>query len=126
MSTDLFTVHPEDLIDLAASVMDWEHLRHVPVEDHEGHLVGLVTHRQLLRQVSQGQAGRPVAVREIMNPDPITVSPETTTLEALDLMRSSKLGCLPVVQDTKLVGLVTESDFIDVSARLLDEWLRHP
>jgi CBS domain-containing protein len=88
--------------------------------------VGLVTHRQLLRQVSQGQAGRPVAVREIMNPDPITVSPETTTLEALDLMRSSKLGCLPVVQDTKLVGLVTESDFIDVSARLLDEWLRHP
>jgi CBS domain-containing protein/gamma-glutamylcysteine synthetase len=124
MSTDLFTVHPEDLIDLAASVMDWEHLRHVPVEDHEGHLVGLVTHRQLLRQVSQGQSGRPVAVREIMRPDPVTVTPETTTLEALELMRSSKLGCLPVVQDGKLVGLVTESDFIDVSARLLDEWLR--
>jgi CBS domain-containing protein/gamma-glutamylcysteine synthetase len=124
MSTDLFTVHPEDLIDLAASVMDWEHLRHVPVEDHEGHLVGLVTHRQLLRQVSQGQAGRPVAVREIMRPEPVTVTPETTTLEALGLMRTSKLGCLPVVQDGKLVGLVTESDFIDVSARLLTEWLR--
>jgi CBS domain-containing protein len=124
MSTDLFTVHPEDLIDLAASVMDWEHLRHVPVEDHEGHLVGLVTHRQLLRQVSQGQSGRPVAVREIMRPDPVTVTPDTGTLEALELMRSSKLGCLPVVQDGKLVGLVTESDFIDVSARLLDEWLR--
>ncbi|NOT30164.1 MAG: CBS domain-containing protein [Planctomycetes bacterium] len=124
MSTDLFTVHPEDLIDLAASVMDWEQLRHVPVEDHEGHLVGLVTHRQLLRQVSQGQSGRPVAVREIMKPDPITVTPETTTIEALDLMRASNLGCLPVVQDGKLVGLVTESDFIDVSARLLDEWLR--
>jgi gamma-glutamylcysteine synthetase len=45
---------------------------HVPVEDHEGHLVGLVTHRQLLRQVSQGQSGRPFAVREIMRPDPIT------------------------------------------------------
>ena len=124
MSTDLFTVHPEDLVDLAASVMDWEHLRHVPVEDHEGHLVGLVTHRQLLRQISQGQAGRPVAVREIMKPDPITVTPETTTIQALDIMRASKLGCLPVVQDGKLVGLVTESDFIDVSARLLDEWLR--
>ena len=39
-------------------------------------------------------------------------------------MRADKLGCLPVVQDGKLVGLVTESDFIDVSARLLDEWLR--
>jgi CBS domain-containing protein/gamma-glutamylcysteine synthetase len=124
MSTDLFTVHPEDLIDLAASVMDWEHLRHVPVEDHEGHLVGLVTHRQLLRQVSQGEAGRPVAVREIMRPNPVTVTPETTTLDALMLMRTSKLGCLPVAQDGKLVGLVTESDFIDVSARLLTEWLR--
>ncbi|HEX6884929.1 MAG TPA: CBS domain-containing protein [Planctomycetota bacterium] len=124
MTTDLFTVHPEDLIDLAASVMDWKHLRHVPVEDHEGHLVGLVTHRMLLRQVSHGQGNRPVAVREIMRPDPITVTPETTTLEALGRMRSSKVGCLPVLQDGKLVGIVTESDFIDVSARLLDEWLR--
>jgi CBS domain-containing protein len=124
MSTDLFTVHPEDLIDLAASVMDWEHLRHVPVEDHQGHLVGLVTHRQLMRLVSQGQAGKPVAVREIMRPDPITVAPETTTVDALELMRTQRLGCLPVVQDGKLVGLVTESDFIDVSARLLVDWLR--
>jgi len=124
MTTDLFTVHPEDLIDLAASVMDWKHLRHVPVEDHEGHLVGLVTHRMLLRQVSHGQGNRPVAVREIMRPDPITVTPETTTLEALGRMRTSKVGCLPVLQDGKLVGIVTESDFIDVSARLLDEWLR--
>lgn len=124
MSTDLFTVHPEDLIDLAASVMDWEHLRHVPVEDHEGHLVGLVTHRMLLRQVSQGQAGRPVAVREIMNPTPVTISPDVTTIEALRLMRGKRLGCLPVVQDGKLVGIVTESDILDVSSRLLDEWLR--
>jgi CBS domain-containing protein/gamma-glutamyl:cysteine ligase YbdK (ATP-grasp superfamily) len=124
MSTDLFTVHPEDLIDLAASVMDWEHLRHVPVEDHEGHLVGLISHRQLLRQVSQGQTGRPVAVREIMRPNPVTATPETTTLEALETMRAQKLGCLPVVHDGKLVGIVTEADFIQVSARLLDEWLR--
>jgi CBS domain-containing protein/gamma-glutamylcysteine synthetase len=124
MSTDLFTVHPEDLIDLAASVMDWEHLRHVPVEDHEGHLVGLVTHRMLLRQISQGQAGRPVAVREIMNPTPVTITPDMTTLEALRLMRGSRLGCLPVLQDGKLVGLVTESDILDVSSRLLDEWLQ--
>jgi len=124
MSTDLFTVHPEDLIDLAASVMDWEHLRHVPVEDHEGHLVGLVTHRMLLRQISQGQSGRPVAVREIMNPAPVTITSEMTTLEALRLMRGKRLGCLPVVQDGKLVGLVTESDILDVSSRLLDEWLQ--
>ena len=51
MSTDLFTVSPDDLIDLAASVMDWRHIRHVPVEDQEGRLVGLVTHRGLLRMM---------------------------------------------------------------------------
>ncbi|MAB78242.1 MAG: hypothetical protein CMJ89_02710 [Planctomycetes bacterium] len=124
MSTDLFTVHPEDLIDLAASVMDWEHLRHVPVEDADGKLVGLVTHRMLLRMVGQGLGGKPVSVREIMCPDPITTTPETPTTEAIALMRSDKLGCLPVVQDEKLVGIVTESDFIDLSTKLLDEWLR--
>ena len=66
MTTDLFTVHPEDLIDLAASVMDWEHLRHVPVEDHNGRLVGLVTYRRLLRMVGRGAEKTSIAVREIM------------------------------------------------------------
>jgi CBS domain-containing protein len=65
-----------------------------------------------------------VAVREIMRPNPVTATPETTTLEALETMRAQKLGCLPVVHDGKLVGIVTEADFIQVSARLLDEWLR--
>jgi CBS domain-containing protein len=68
--------------------------------------------------------GKPVSVREIMCPDPITTTPETDTTEAIALMRSNKLGCLPVVQDEKLVGIVTESDFMDLSTKLLDEWLR--
>jgi len=123
MTTDLFTVHPEDLIDLAASVMDWEHLRHVPVEDHEGKLIGLVTYRALLRMVGKGGGTGALAVRDVMRPDPVTVSPATTTIEAIGLMRREKLGCLPVVEDGRLVGIVTESDFIDVSARLLEEWL---
>ena len=54
MSTDLFTLRPTDLVDLAASLMDWRHIRHVPVEDEKGHLVGLVTHRGLLRLLSRG------------------------------------------------------------------------
>ena len=124
MTRDVFTVHPEDLIDLAASVMDWEHLRHVPVEDHEGRLVGLVTHRQLLRMVGRGMDSKAVAVREIMRPDPVTISPDAGTLDAIEMMRKHKVACLPVVRDGKLVGIVTESDLIRVAARLLDEWLR--
>ena len=90
MATDLFTLRPDDLVDLAASVMDWRHIRHVPVEDERGHLVGLVTHRALLRLLSRGTPSPncgPLTVREIMKTDPISVSSTTSTLEALELMR---------------------------------------
>jgi CBS domain-containing protein len=124
MSTDLFTVHPEDLVDLAASVMAWEHIRHVPVEDEHGRLVGIITHRTLLRfMASGGPAGGPVAVRDIMKHDLLTVSPDTLTLDAIRLMRQHQIGCLPVVDGDKLVGIITESDLLDVSARLLEKYL---
>jgi CBS domain-containing protein/gamma-glutamyl:cysteine ligase YbdK (ATP-grasp superfamily) len=126
MATDLFTVRPDDLVDLAASVMDWRHIRHVPVEDEEGRLVGLITHRALLRLVSRGtqmQNTHPLTVREIMKTDPVTVSSTTPTLEALELMRRNKVGCLPVVDDGRLVGIVTSYDFLEASASLFKEQL---
>ena len=126
MATDLFTLRPDDLVDLAASVMDWRHIRHVPVEDEEGRLVGLVTHRALLRLFSRGtqtQNTNPLTVREIMKTDPITASSTMLTLEALELMRGNKVGCLPVVDDNQLVGIVTSFDFLDASARLFKEQL---
>ena len=55
MSTDLFTVRPDDIVDFAATLMDWRHVRHVPVEDDRGRLVGLVSHRALLRLVATGR-----------------------------------------------------------------------
>ena len=127
MSTNLFTVHPEDLVDLAASVMDWVQIRHIPVEDDEGRLVGVITHRTLLRYLARGrsQSGQPVAVREIMRSQPIiTVNPDTLTLDAMRTMRGHKIGCLPVVDGDKLVGIITESDLIEVSASLLEKYLR--
>jgi len=128
MTTDVFTVGPEDLVDLAASVMDWRHVRHVPVEDSEGRLVGLLSHRSLLRLIVRGLQGRspadPVAVREIMKADVVTVHPDAETIEAVDLMRSKKVACLPVVEDGRLVGIVTEHDFIEISRSLLEQALR--
>lgn len=124
MATDLFTVRPDDIVDFAASLMEWRYVRHVPVEDDAGHLLGLVSHRQLLRLVARGGKGEDaVMVRDIMRPDPITVTPETSTVEAIRLMRENKLSCLPVVKDDKLVGLVTEYDLIVVASRLLEAYL---
>lgn len=124
MSTDLFTVRPDDLADLVASVMDWKHVRHVPVEDDEGHLLGLVSHRDLLRLIAQGTANaEPIAVKNIMTPNPVTVTPQTATLDAIALMRRHKIGCLPVVENEKLVGIVTAYDFLTLSAALIEKSL---
>jgi len=125
MSTDLFTVREDDIVDFAATLMDWRHVRHVPVENDEGELVGLVSHRALLRLVATGRTGgeNKVTVGEIMTRDPVTVTPDTVTVEAIRLMRQKQLACLPVIEDGKLVGLITEHDLIVVSSILLEQYL---
>ncbi len=126
MSTDLFTLQPNDLVDLAASMMDWRHIRHVPVEDENGYLVGLVTHRGLLRLLSRGSTapdGSSMTVSEIMKPNPTSVTSTTPTLEAIEIMRRSGIGCLPVVDDNKLVGIVTSYDFLTATANLFKQHL---
>jgi len=125
MATDLFTVRPDDIVDFAASLMEWRYIRHVPVEDDSGRLLGLVSHRQLLRLVARGldHDAPPAMVRDIMRTDPLSVDPETTTVDAIRLMREKRLSCLPVTENGKLVGLVTEYDLIVVASRLLESVL---
>ncbi|MFP4207676.1 MAG: HPP family protein [Wenzhouxiangella sp.] len=128
MATDLFTVRPDDIVDFAASLMDWRYVRHVPVEDDSGQLLGLVSQRQLLRLVARGSRGpEPVTVRDIMHADPLSISPETTTVQAIRMMRDKRLSCLPVVDpEGKLIGLVTEHDLVAVAGRLLESYLGEP
>ncbi|MFG0312743.1 MAG: CBS domain-containing protein [Phycisphaerales bacterium] len=126
MRTDLFTVQEDELIDLAASIMDWEKIRHIPVEDAKHNLVGLVSYRSILRVVADPtlRAKGSVSVSEIMQRDPVTATPETPTLDAIDMMRRNGSSCLPVVRDRKLVGLVTEHDFMRIAGQLLEQQLR--
>jgi CBS domain-containing protein len=125
MTTDLFTVTPEDAVELAANLMHWKHIRHVPVEDNKGQLVGIISHRDLLEVFAAGRSDPASAtpVREIMRTDLISIGPETPTLEALYLMRDKNIGCLPVVDKKQLVGMITAHDFLTVSAKLLEERL---
>ena len=124
MSTDLFTVRPDDLVELVARLMEWRDVRHVPVEDDAGRLVGLVSHRSLLRLVGQGlPAGGdgPVAVRSIMIQDPVSVAPSTPIPEAVELMRLHHIGSLPVVENERLVGIITVYDLLVSAAGLFEE-----
>lgn len=126
MVTDMRTVNEDEPIDLVANLMDWNHLYHIPVEDNDHRLIGLVSHRPLLRFLASDEARRadgPIATREIMERDLITVGPSTGTLEAIDLMRKHGISCLPVVQDDRLIGLITEHDFMRVARVLLEEML---
>ena len=126
MTTDLFTVHEDESLDLVASLMEWKRIRHVPVEDDRHNLVGLVSYRSLLRLVARGilePKQKQIAVSELMKRDPVTIAPETSTVEAIELMRRHKISCLPVVKGRQLVGIVTERDLVNLAAELLEKQL---
>lgn len=127
MTTDLFTVEEDECIDLVASIMDWERLRHIPVENKNHELVGLVSYRILLRALAKRrpeETEHPISVAEIMIRDPVTVSPDTPTLDAIRIMCEHRVACLPVVEGGRLVGIVSERDYTQIARRLLERALR--
>lgn len=127
MTTDPVTVNEDELVDLVAFMMDREKIRHIPVEDRDHRLVGVVSYRALLRFMAdaseRGLDGAP-PVKEIMEKNPVTVAPDTLTLEAIDLMRDREVACLPVTREGKLVGLITERHFMPIAYELMEERLR--
>lgn len=127
MVTEIYTVQPDEPIDLVANLMEWQRIRHVPVEDQEHHLVGIVSYRAVLRALAHGQHGldgTPLAVADIMKKNPLSVAPDTPTLDAIALMRKHQIGALPVVHNGRLIGIITEHDFLDIAAELLEQKLR--
>jgi CBS domain-containing protein len=103
--------------------MDWERIRHVPVEDKDHRLLGLVSHRAILRLLSSGGSIQRTSVRAIMIAEPHTIAPETPTLEAIRLMRRYRVGCLPVVHEGRLVGVLNEENLVELASKLLEAQL---
>lgn len=127
MTDRLYTVRPDNDLATVRDLMIEHRIRHIPVVDPEENLVGLVTHRDLLRHALIEQADIPayvedvvleqVQVREVMTPNPDTIVAETDIREAAQTMLDNKYGCLPVVEGNRLVGILTESDFVRLMAR---------
>lgn len=127
MTTDLVTVNADESVELVANLMDWHRIHHIPVENNDHRLVGLVSHRPLLRFLASEESKRaegPIPVSRIMETELITGTPETTTLEAIELMRNNRISSLPVVQEDRLVGMITEHDFMRIASVLLEDMLR--
>ena len=125
MNEKLVTVSADERLDTVDDIMALGQVRHLPVVKG-GDLVGIVSQRDLLRaslsSISNVGLGEKraflnsVKIREIMSPAVITITPGTTVQEAAEIMADEKIGCLPVVDNNRLVGMVTETDLLHYMA----------
>jgi CBS domain-containing protein len=121
------TLGPDDTLDLVNDVISLGRIRHIPVLD-DGRLVGLISERDLmgravpaifgLKQKSKSALLKTYLIKDFMKKKVITVSPETQIKEAARLMAEKKIGCVPVVSEGSLVGLVTTTDILRYVERL--------
>lgn len=120
MSHDVVSVHESDIIDLVTEMMDWKDISYMPVEDEKGTLTGLITSKIVLKYYhKKHNSKKTTLVKDVMINDPITIGPDANIIDALKLMQKHKLGCLPVVKNKDLIGIVTEMDFLRITTRLL-------
>ena len=115
------TLAPDDTLDLASDVISLGRIRHIPVVEN-GRLVGVVSERDLmgatanhvfgLKQKSRSALLKSVLIKDIMKKRVVTMEPETPIKEAARMMAEKKIGCVPVVSEGRLVGLVTTTDIL--------------
>jgi CBS-domain-containing membrane protein len=128
MTQPVITLFAEQTLPLAEDIMALKHLRHLPVIDDRRRLVGLVSHRDLLRAKISSLTGltpdeqrarqEHVKVSELMIRDVWTVRPETLASIAGQTLSDHRYGCLPVLNDDGIViGIVTERDFLRLRSR---------
>lgn len=121
MTTDVFTVHKDDIPELVADIMDWQGVRFIPVEDEKGQLIGLVSAKMLIRRFNKERKLGKIeefTVGDIMMKNPVTISPESTIFDAMHLLQKHKVACLPVVKNKKLVGIISDGNFLRITGNL--------
>lgn len=126
MTHEVLTVLPNDQLAVADDVMRLARFRHMPVVDDDGELVGIVTardlfHNALLKALGIGihakqKAMESLRVKEAMTSPVVTTTPKTRLTDAAKVMRDKKLGCLVVLEGRKIVGILTEGDFVAFAA----------
>ncbi len=122
MTRNLATVVPSDPIRTAVEQMKKQGCRRLPVVEGD-RLVGIVTGIDLRRATNSPLVLRErwyddfvldhIPVRACMTPNPITVTPQTPIVDAAKVMRDRKIGGLPVIEEGKLVGIITETDLLN-------------
>jgi CBS domain-containing protein len=131
MTSPVVSLLAEQTLPLAEDIMRFRHIRHLPVIDDDGRLLGLVSHRDLLRAQISSLAGltdeqrrarqEDVRVRQLMTRDVWTVKPGTLASVAGKMLADHRFGCLPVVDEQGVViGILTERDFLRFATKAIE------
>jgi len=129
MTPEPYTLREIDSLNDARKIMTEKHIRHIPITDDDNHLLGLVTQRDVLAatepglrsQVKGASCELDIRLSEIMIRDVNVIHESDSLRQAALFIQSHKYGCLPVVADDRLVGIITDSDFIDIAINLLEQ-----
>lgn len=130
MTREPYTLGPDDTLADARKLMAEHHIRHIPVLAGDGSLVGLVSQRDVLAaedsSVVRGREGDDqtesyVALSSIMT-SPVQTVDEHASLRGTAMhLQKTRMGCLPVLRDGKLVGIITDSDFVAIAINLMEQ-----
>jgi len=130
MTSPVFSLRETDSLHNARSLMDLQRIRHLPIVTVDNVFTGLVTHRDVLSATISQLAGLDpetqkeidagIPIREIMRTDITSVDEDASLKDAAQLLLNHKYGCLPVVQDGELSGILTEADFLRLTIKLMD------
>jgi CBS domain-containing protein len=129
MTREPYTLGPDDSLADARQLLAEHHIRHIPILSTEGSLIGVVSQRDVLSagDSSVAVAGKGksneayVALSSIMTTPVQTVNEKAGLRGAAMHLQKSKLGCLPVLRDGKLVGIITDTDFVSVAINLMEQ-----
>ena len=130
MTEDVFTLRETDSLSTARDLMNLARIRHIPIVDDKGRFVGLVTHRDILAaavskladidSATREEIEASIPVREIMQREVTTTTENISLKEAATILLRGKFGCLPVLRQGKLIGIITEADFLRLTIQLLE------
>jgi CBS domain-containing membrane protein len=128
MSTDLITVRPSETLEQARTLMHTNRIHHLPVVNDGGELVGLVTLTNvlaatdsILRDADNRIHAEEILIKDVMVEDLATVDERASLRQAALFIEKHKIGCLPVLANGKLKGIITDSDFVGVAINLLEQ-----
>ncbi len=112
MSTDVLTVYPDDPIALVKNIMMWNDVNHLIIEDKKGKLMGVITSGHLKELYEAQENTDSIPVKKLMRKEILTITPDTAIEDALKIMQDHWISSLPVVQDNKLMGIITKKDMM--------------